>query len=129
MKIALMILTFFFVGLQQQVPWNSPKEADNTVNPFKNDPATVKPGGELYKNLCLMCHGAKGKGDGAAGISLVPHPGNLLSTRIAQSTDGSLFWKISKGKAPMPVYTLTDAQRWSLVNYIRELQKVNGISK
>ena len=128
MKILLIIL-FLILNFQQKVPWNSPKEADNILNPFKTDQSTIKAGGDLYIKLCLMCHGAKGKGDGAAGISLVPHPGNLLSARIGQCTDGSLYWKIVKGKAPMPAYPLTDAQRWSLVNYIRELQRVNGISK
>ena len=129
MKITLMIVALLLLNLQKPVPWNSPKEADNILNPAKNDPASVKTGADLYTKLCLMCHGTKGKGDGAAGIALVPHPGNLLTARIAQSTDGSLFWKITKGKPPMPAYTLTDAQRWSLVNYIRELQKVNGVSK
>jgi len=129
MKITLLIMAVIFLGLQQHVPWNSPKEADNIVNPSKNDAASLKIGADLYSKDCAMCHGTKGKGDGAAGISLVPHPGNLLSARIAQSSDGSLYWKIKTGKAPMPVFPLTDAQRWGLVNYIRDLQKVNGISK
>ncbi|NVO18336.1 MAG: cytochrome c [Bacteroidetes bacterium] len=128
MKLTL-ILVFLFLGLQQKIPWNSPKEADNIQNPLKSDPVNIKAGNDLYTKYCLMCHGAKGKGDGPAGVSLVPHPGNLLSSRIAQSTDGSLYWKIKQGKAPMPAYVITDTQRWSLVNYIRELQKVNGISK
>ena len=123
MKIAVMMMVFLFLGLQQQPVWNSPKEADKLVNPKNSDAASVKSGANLYTTYCLMCHGAKGKGDGPAGVSLVPKPGNLQSPRLLQSTDGSLFWKIKTGKAPMPTYELSDAQRWDIVNYLRELQK------
>jgi mono/diheme cytochrome c family protein len=129
MKIALIMMVVLFLSLQQQAPWNSPKEADKIVNPKPSDAASVKSGAQLYTTYCLMCHGAKGKGDGPAGVSLVPKPGNLLSPRLLASTDGSLYWKIKTGKAPMPVYELTDAQRWDIVNYLRELQKGAKTSK
>jgi mono/diheme cytochrome c family protein len=36
-----------------------------------------------------------------------------------------LFYKISEGNSPMPPYkaSLTEAQRWDLVDYIRTLAK------
>lgn len=127
MKIAMMMMVVLFLSQQKPAEWNAPKDADKILNPTKSDPGSVKSGANLYTTYCLMCHGAKGKGDGPAGVSLVPRPGNLLSPRLVQSTDGSLFWKIKQGKAPMPAYELTDAQRWDLVNYLRNLQA--GIKK
>jgi mono/diheme cytochrome c family protein len=123
------LLVFLFIGMQQSGTWNAPKEADKILNPLKGDPKSAKAGAELYTTYCLMCHGPKGKGDGPSGVSLLPKPGNLLSDRNKQASDGSFFWKIKNAKAPMPLYPLTDNQRWSLVNYIRELQNKSAASK
>ena len=43
----------------------------------------------------------------------------------ASETDGSLFWKMTNGRGPMPSWrdTLSDQERWQLVNYIRKLGK------
>jgi hypothetical protein len=39
---------------------------------------------------------------------------------MSAETDGEVFWKISTGRPPMPTWqTLTETQRWELVNYIR----------
>jgi len=40
---------------------------------------------------------------------------------MSQATDGELFYKISEGKKPMPVFKnkLTEDQRWELVLLIR----------
>ena len=44
---------------------------------------------------------------------------------MAAETDGSLFWKMTNGRGPMPSWkdTLTDKERWELVGYIRKLDK------
>jgi len=75
--------------------------------------------------MCVICHGAKGKGDGIAGVSLNPKPGNFTIERIQSQTDGAIFWKLTNGKAPMAAYKeiLTETQRWELVNYIRTFKK------
>jgi mono/diheme cytochrome c family protein len=41
--------------------------------------------------------------------------------RMSEATDGELFYKISEGKKPMPVFKnkLTEDQRWELVLLIR----------
>ena len=40
-----------------------------------------------------------------------------------QQTDGAIFWKLTEGKTPMPAWgeTLSEEQRWSVVNYVRTL--------
>jgi len=40
-------------------------------------------------------------------------------------SDGEFFWKITKGKKPMPSYEarLTPNDRWNVINYVRSLAK------
>jgi len=44
---------------------------------------------------------------------------------MSKETDGSLFWKMSEGRGPMPSWKdqLTETERWQLVIYIRKLGK------
>src|ERR1019366_1287418 len=44
---------------------------------------------------------------------------------VQKQTDGALHWMITEGHTPMPTFktSLTDNQRWELVNYIRTLAK------
>lgn len=109
----------------QSKPWLVPKEAVNMHNPLAGNAASVKTGMELYVTYCTPCHGNKGKGDGIAAASLKPKPADHTSALIQSETDGSLFYKLSEGRTPMPQYkaALTESQRWSLVNYIRTLAR------
>jgi mono/diheme cytochrome c family protein len=103
--------------------WKAPPEADKLSNPLKGNTAATASGKKLYTQFCVICHGEKGKGDGIAGISLNPRPANHSSQKVQSQTDGAIFWKITTGRPPMASYTktLTEIQRWQLVNYIREL--------
>lgn len=105
--------------------WIAPKEADELINPLKGNAEATAAGKKLYKTYCNVCHGDKGKGDGIAGLALKPPPADYSSEKIQKQTDGAIFWKITEGKPPMASYKLilTDAQRWQLVNYTRELGK------
>ena len=105
--------------------WKAPPDADKLSNPLKGNTAATASGKKLYTQFCVVCHGDKGKGDGIAGISLNPRPANHSSLKVQSQTDGAIFWKITTGRPPMASYTksLTETQRWQLVNYIRELAK------
>lgn len=122
----------FFIGFLysvcswgQQKPWPVPSNMVALSNPYKGDANSVKQGKVLYMSYCAPCHGNSGKGDGPAAAALNPKPANHTSSAIQQEPDGSLFYKLSEGRKPMPTYktTLTDAQRWSLINYIKSLGK------
>lgn len=120
--IAFLLLSFMLQAQQ----WTAPASADAVKNPLTGNAQATKEGGNLFAKQCLMCHGAKGMGDGIVGINLNPRPGNLLLPKAQKLTDGAIFWKISNGKAPMPTFkaALNETQRWQLVNYVRELDKL-----
>lgn len=112
------------VPMQTQ-EWVAPKEADDLVNPFSNNPKAHVEGKNIYESQCWVCHGKSGIGDGPASKGLKPPPANHTSEKVQKQSDGAIFWKMSKGRGQMASYEkiLTTHQRWQLVLYIRELGK------
>jgi len=110
---------------QQNNPWIAPECANQLKNPVKGDESATTQGKKLYNQLCFICHGDKGKGDGMAGMSLNPRPTDLTSKGVQAQTDGAIYWKITEGRPPMASYkeSLSNEKRWQLVNYIRTLKK------
>ena len=115
-------------AVSAQGEWKAPGDAKGTKNPQadkradKNELAAAK---KLVDTNCVTCHGNSGKGDGPAAAALPPpKPADWTSAKIKGETDGELFWKISNGRGAMPPWKhLPEKDRWSLVNYIRSLQK------
>ena len=109
----------------QNKPWVTPKPAETVKNPLAGNENVLADAKTLYITNCAPCHGNKGKGDGPAAQALVPKPADHTSALVQSETDGSLFWKLSEGRNPMPGYKkiLSDQQRWELINYIRTLSK------
>jgi mono/diheme cytochrome c family protein len=109
----------------QPSAWEAPPETKQVQNPVKMDGRTVERGAKLYQQHCVPCHGVTGVGDGAMAIKLGYKPANLALERLNQETDGEIFWKISKGRQPMPPFEkdLASRDRWDLVSYIRTLLK------
>ena len=107
----------------QSSQWVAPAWADTLLNPVKNNPGASEAGKKIFNQLCAICHGSSGKGDGVAGMALNPRPANLISKAVQKQSDGALYWKITTGRPPMASYreSLTEEQRWQVVNYIRQL--------
>ena len=82
---------------------------------------TIALGQKLYIGNCMTCHGPSGKGDGPGGAALEKKPADLGARIKAGETDGELFWKIAEGRSPMISWkgSLSETQRWELVNYIK----------
>lgn len=107
-----------------QAPWVAPESEKTKKNPLPNDKKVVEQGEKVAKINCVACHGAQGKGDGAAAVALNPKPADWTSSRVQSETDGELFWKISNGRGPMPPWKhLPENDRWALIRYIRSLKK------
>jgi mono/diheme cytochrome c family protein len=105
-----------------QGAWEAPAAEKPKKNPLPADAATVAQGKKLAEVNCVSCHGAKGKGDGAAAVALNPKPADWTSKRVQAESDGEIFWKLSTGRGPMPSWKfLPENDRWALVRYIRSL--------
>lgn len=88
--------------------------------------ARADEGKELYEKNCVSCHGATGKGDGAAGQFLKPPPGDL-ATVLKGAADADIIKVIKEGgkavgkSASMPGFgsKLSDDQVQKLVDYVK----------
>jgi mono/diheme cytochrome c family protein len=106
-----------------------PAEYAGKTNPMESKPEAVAAGKVVYEANCLSCHGSTGVGDGPAGASLNPKPGNLVQVASDDSVD-QIFWRISEGgmQAPfnssMPAWkgVLSEDERWQVVSYIKSLK-------
>lgn len=102
--------------------WPVPEEAKQLQNPVQSSVAALNAAREVYGDKCAHCHGDSGKGDGRDANRYDPAPTDFTDAkRMSGASDGELFYKISEGKKPMPVFKnkLSEEQRWELVLLIR----------
>ena len=110
------------VSVLAQAAWEAPAGEKAKKNPLPADGKTVEQGKKVAQVNCVSCHGAKGKGDGAAAAALNPKPADWTSKKVQAESDGEIFWKISTGRGAMPSWKfLPENDRWALVRYIRSL--------
>lgn len=113
----------------QDEHWVAPIEADQLTNPMAGNEKAIAKGKKIYQKLCWSCHGINGTGEGPASEALVPKPANYTSAMVQNQSDGAIFWKITYGRGQMASFkqSLSDEQRWMLVNYVRVLS--NGVNQ
>lgn len=107
-----------------QKNWEVPEYTKGLKNPFLGNKVATNEGKVIYSQMCILCHGITGEGNGEAGLSLTKKPANFLTLKsMSDEADGEIFWKMTVGRPPMASYDelLTEDQRWKLVNYIRVL--------
>ncbi len=122
--LALVAGLVFAGGAMAQTPWVAPEAEKAKKNPLPADKKIIEQGEKVAKINCVSCHGAKGKGDGAAAAALNPKPADWTSSRVQGESDGELFWKISNGRGPMPPWKhLPENERWAVIRFIRSLKK------
>jgi mono/diheme cytochrome c family protein len=95
-----------------------------TQNPQQPTQASLQRGEQLFYNLCFICHGKEGKGDGPI-IKKGFYPVDLTSPATQSRTDGYIYAYIRYGgKVMMPSYreNVSPEEAWDVVNYVRKLQ-------
>jgi copper transport protein len=102
-----------------------PLDVANVRDPIPPDDQSLTDGQRVYTANCEVCHGETGRGDGPAGLRLVPRPADLrLHTAPGVHTDGELYYWVAYGfpGSAMPAWKqngLTDQQIWDVINYAR----------
>ncbi|MDX8338379.1 cytochrome c [Draconibacterium sp. IB214405] len=125
MKIKILFIALIFFAQQGMAQeWLVPEDQKNVQNPSEYNLANVKKGKDLYLQNCKSCHGDPGKGNG---LPLVPPPPDIASDIMQAQTEGEMFYKITHGRGGMPQFetTLSEDDRWRLVNYIRNYNPAN----
>jgi mono/diheme cytochrome c family protein len=114
-----------FSFMPQKEKWPAPADADKKKNPIQATEQSITQGKIVYTKNCNDCHGKKGKGDGPKSGDLEKQPRDFTKEDFQNQTDGSIFWKITEGRKPMPSFKkdLSEEQRWQVINYIRTLSK------
>lgn len=92
--------------------------------------ASIAKGRALYKQNCVACHGADGRGEGALAASLAVWPPDLSGPLLWRRADGDLLWRILHGtrdaqqrRATMPGFggKIDEAEAWALIDYMKAL--------
>ena len=120
-----LVIMVSFVFAHEKTGWIAPEDARKMKNPIKPTQVSIQKGKEIYEKKCALCHGAKGDGGGPAAAGLNPKPTNFTDSHGEKMTDGEHFWKITKGRGPMPSYEkdLTVEERWHVINYVNTFKK------
>lgn len=102
-------------------------------NPLAVDSANLQDGKMLFLRMCGHCHGLKGEGDGSIiKLEKFPAPPSYSKGNSSRGgamkdlTDGKIFHTITYGVNLMGPhrYQLTPDERWKIVMYVHELQKL-----
>jgi mono/diheme cytochrome c family protein len=92
-------------------------------DPVAPDSASLARGRMVFDQYCIVCHGPAGHGDGTVVAKFVPPP-DLTADPTVERTDGYIYAMIKQGRGIMPRYgdKIRGADRWNVVNYVRQLQ-------
>lgn len=94
------------------------------VNPLLPSKANLAKGEHKFNTFCSPCHGYLGNGESRL-RGQFPVPPSLHSEKVRSWSDGRIYHVIMMGQNTMPSYAkqTTEEERWSIIHYIRALQR------
>lgn len=101
-------------------------EADTkNINTVPATPEVLARGKNRFETMCTPCHNHDGKGNGLVVQKGFANPPSLVRPEAIAYTDGKFFHVMSAGQNIMSSYAdkLSELDRWSIVHYIRVMQK------
>ena len=104
--------------------------ANELQNPVPSTAKSIGTGRQLFQKYCKDCHGEDATGNGPLAPKDV-HPPNLTDAEWKYgATDGEIFTNIHDGIGPKfdmqsMKSRITDAEIWSVVNYLRSINASN----
>ena len=105
------------------------RHAPRKDNPLAASPEAVAAGLLLFREHCVLCHGAPGVDPSEEGASLNPPAPGLTLPRVQARPDGQLFWVVSQGirMTGMPAFGPSRSQQeiWQLVAALRRLPRLS----
>lgn len=98
-------------------------------NPAIAGIASLSAGKKNYEVFCSPCHGYLGDGDSRLREQF-PKPPSLHTAKLRGWEDGNIYHVIMAGQNVMPSYAsqISNEDAWSIVNYVRVLQKAKNAS-
>jgi cytochrome c553 len=129
-----------FRGMRQPAPgtvarghlppaFETPEQAGSTLNnPLPRSRAVLETGRAIYANHCAVCHGMTGDGVPMLSAAYGAKPATFHSTTIRAYPDGRIYGVLVLGKNAMPSYAadIDEDDRWSVVSYVRALQRAEN---
>ena len=93
------------------------------ASPLEPTPQNLARGRQVFENVCAVCHGPAGQGDGPI-IGRFPNPPSLTAARAKGYPDGRIVHVIARGQGIMPSHAaqVLPEDRWRVVLYLRALQ-------
>jgi mono/diheme cytochrome c family protein len=100
---------------------------EELTSPLEKSTEVVAEGKMIFEKMCMHCHGKKGEGDGQLiGTGKFPPPPPYNGGALKELSEGNMFHTITYGKGLMGSHAsqLTKEDRWKVIQYIQELQKL-----
>lgn len=90
-----------------------------------DDAAALARGQQVYRNVCVVCHGAGGDGRSPVTARGMLAPPSLLGARAVELSDGELFHIVTRGQGNMASHAaqVEASDRWKVIAWVRAMQK------
>ena len=100
------------------------------VNPVLPTKESIELGQRKFLTFCSPCHGNFADGNSRL-RGQFPSPPSLHTQRAIDFPNGRIYHVITNGQNAMPSYALqiTPEERWSIINYIRVLQRAKDATE